>query len=48
VWQSGGDLASVREKAALSDLPEAARAAWQQLWIDVEKLQKMARTPSTP
>jgi hypothetical protein len=37
-WQQDPDLASVRGKEALAQLPEAERAAWQQLWADVEKL----------
>jgi hypothetical protein len=39
-WQKDPDLASVRGKAALAKLPEAERAAWQEWWIDVEKLLK--------
>jgi hypothetical protein len=37
-WQKDTDLASVRDKEALAKVPEAERAAWQQLWADVEKL----------
>jgi hypothetical protein len=39
-WQKDADLASVRDKEALAQLPEAERAAWQQLWADVEQLLK--------
>jgi tetratricopeptide (TPR) repeat protein len=39
-WQRNADLASVRRKEALAQLPEAERAAWEQLWADVEKLLK--------
>jgi serine/threonine-protein kinase len=39
-WQQDPDLESVRGKGALAQLPEAERAAWQQLWSDVEKLRK--------
>jgi hypothetical protein len=39
-WQKDPDLVSVRSKEALAKLPEAERAAWQQLWADVEKLLK--------
>jgi hypothetical protein len=39
-WQKDPDLDSVRGKEALATLPAAERAAWQQLWADVEKLQK--------
>jgi serine/threonine-protein kinase len=37
-WQSDTDLASVRDQAALSQLPEAERAAWRQLWDDLAAL----------
>jgi tetratricopeptide (TPR) repeat protein/tRNA A-37 threonylcarbamoyl transferase component Bud32 len=39
-WQKDADLGSVRGKEALAQLPAAERAAWQQLWADVEKLLK--------
>jgi hypothetical protein len=41
-WQKDPDLDSVRGKEALAKLSEAERAAWQQLWADVEKLLKKA------
>jgi hypothetical protein len=37
-WQHDADLASVRGAKELAELPEAQRAAWQQLWSDVEGL----------
>jgi tetratricopeptide (TPR) repeat protein len=39
-WQKDPDLASVRGKEELAKLPGAERAAWQQLWAEVEKLLK--------
>jgi hypothetical protein len=47
-WQKDADLASVRGKEALAKLPEAERAAWQQLWADVETLLKKARAKRVP
>jgi tetratricopeptide (TPR) repeat protein/serine/threonine protein kinase len=41
-WQKDPDLGSVRGQEALAKLPEVERAAWQQLWADVEKLLKKA------
>jgi tetratricopeptide (TPR) repeat protein len=41
-WQKDADFDSVRGKEVLAKLPEAERAAWQQLWADVEKLLKKA------
>jgi hypothetical protein len=38
--QKNPALVSVRGKEALAQLPEAERAAWQQLWADVEKVLK--------
>jgi hypothetical protein len=37
-WQKDPDLDSVRGKDALVKLPEAERAAWQQLWAEVDSL----------
>jgi hypothetical protein len=34
-WQEDGDLAVVRDSAALADLPHAERARWCKLWADV-------------
>jgi tetratricopeptide (TPR) repeat protein len=39
-WQKDPDLAGVRGKEALAKLPEAERAAWQQLWAEVAALLK--------
>jgi tetratricopeptide (TPR) repeat protein/tRNA A-37 threonylcarbamoyl transferase component Bud32 len=39
-WQQDADLAGVRGEKALAHLPEAERAAWQQLWAEVETLRK--------
>jgi serine/threonine protein kinase/tetratricopeptide (TPR) repeat protein len=37
-WRQNADLVSVRDRAALDKLPEAERAAWRQLWADVDAL----------
>jgi serine/threonine-protein kinase len=37
-WQKDRALTSIRDKEALAKLPQAERAAWQQLWNDVETL----------
>jgi tetratricopeptide (TPR) repeat protein len=42
-WQSDADLASVRAKDALAELPEGERKAWQQLWADVADLLSKAQ-----
>jgi tetratricopeptide (TPR) repeat protein len=47
-WQKDADLASVREKEALAQLPEAERAAWQQLWAEVETLRQKAAAANSP
>jgi tetratricopeptide (TPR) repeat protein len=44
-WQGDAALAGVRG-AAIGELPEAEREAWQKLWADVEALQ--ARTKQQP
>jgi hypothetical protein len=44
-WQQDADLASVRGKEALAQLPEAERAAWRQLWAEVEKLRQRTSDP---
>jgi tetratricopeptide (TPR) repeat protein len=46
-WRTDPDLAGVREPTRLGKLSENERAAWQQLWDDVEKLQKQARAAFT-
>jgi serine/threonine-protein kinase len=45
-WQQDAALDSVRGKEALAQLPEAERAAWQQLWAEVEALLK--KTQESP
>jgi hypothetical protein len=42
-WQRDRDLAGVRDQGALAQLPEAERAAWQQLWAEVEALRQRAQ-----
>jgi serine/threonine protein kinase/Flp pilus assembly protein TadD len=37
-WQQDRALATLRDRAALSRLPEPERRAWAQLWADVEAL----------
>jgi Tfp pilus assembly protein PilF len=37
-WKQSADLAGVRDAPALMKLPEAERAAWQQLWREVKAL----------
>ena len=44
-WQHDPDLAGVREKAALAQLPKGEREAWQKLWANVDALLDRARTP---
>ena len=39
-WQSDADLASVRDRAALDRLPDNERAAWKDLWRNVDELAK--------
>jgi hypothetical protein len=41
-WQQAPGLVSVRDVGALGRLPEAERAAWQQLWQDVAALIRRA------
>jgi serine/threonine-protein kinase len=40
VWQQNPDFAGVRDAAALAKLPEAERQQWQQLWQEVEALER--------
>jgi tetratricopeptide (TPR) repeat protein len=42
-WQKDTDLDSVRGIKALARLPQAERAAWQELWTDVETLLQKTR-----
>jgi Flp pilus assembly protein TadD len=44
-WQDDSDLASVRDKKALDQLPDDERRAWQQLWDDVDTLLKKVQEP---
>jgi hypothetical protein len=37
-WQRDRDLASVRGRGALAQLPPAEREGWRQLWSDVAEL----------
>ena len=39
-WQKDTDLASVRDKAALDQVPEDERKDWRQLWDEVAALLK--------
>jgi tetratricopeptide (TPR) repeat protein len=39
-WQKDADLASVRTRDALDQLPDDERTAWRQLWEDVEQLRR--------
>jgi hypothetical protein len=47
-WQQDADLASVRDADALTKLLEAERAAWQQLWAEVETLRQKAAAANSP
>jgi serine/threonine protein kinase/Tfp pilus assembly protein PilF len=42
-WQRHRDLASVRDAAALANLPEEEREAWRKFWADVGDLLARAR-----
>jgi serine/threonine-protein kinase len=42
-WRSDPALAGVRDEEGLAKLPPAERAAWGELWAEVEKLLKPAR-----
>jgi serine/threonine-protein kinase len=42
-WQADKALAAVRDEEELAKLPEAERAAWGELWAEVEKLVTPAR-----
>jgi hypothetical protein len=41
-WQQDGDLAGLRDAAALAKLPAEERAACERLWADVAALLKKA------
>ena len=42
VWafSQDADLASVRDPKVLANLPEAERAAWSELWAEVDRLMR--------
>ena len=44
-WQEDASLAGVRDGAALTQLPEVERKAWQSLWERVESLRTKASSP---
>jgi hypothetical protein len=37
-WQQGADLAGIRDKAGLDNLPDDERQQWRRLWDDVAAL----------
>jgi tetratricopeptide (TPR) repeat protein len=45
-WQKDPDFDSVRGQVALAQLPAAERAAWQQLWAEVDQLLQKVGSPS--
>jgi serine/threonine-protein kinase len=45
-WQQDGDLAGIRDKAALAKLPPEERAGYERLWADVAALVKKAEGAS--
>jgi hypothetical protein len=47
-WLGDTDFAGVRGKEALAKLPETERAAWQELWAQVEALQHRAEGDTPP
>src|SRR5262249_33868974 len=47
-WQRDPDFDSVRGAAALSQLPQAERQPWQQLWADVAATLAQAQGQGTP
>jgi tetratricopeptide (TPR) repeat protein len=47
-WLKDVDFQGVRGKEALSKLPEAERAAWQQLWAEVETLRQKTAAANSP
>jgi serine/threonine-protein kinase len=47
-WQQDADLAGVRDRAALSALPERERQDWQALWARVEALLQRAEAGGAP
>jgi tetratricopeptide (TPR) repeat protein len=47
-WRSDPDLASLRDPQSLNRLPDNERAAWQELWRDVDQLAKRAAKQNEP
>jgi hypothetical protein len=47
-WKADPDLAGIRERLALAQLPEDERKACRTLWADVEALLQRARTEPAP
>jgi hypothetical protein len=47
-WQGDCWLESIREKAALAQLPPAERAEWEQVWKTVSQLFERARQSGRP
>ncbi len=41
-WQKDPDFSGLRDPGALANLPAAERAAWRQLWIDLDTLRRRA------
>ena len=39
-WRQDAELASVREKESLDQMPDDERQQWRQLWDDVDALRK--------
>jgi serine/threonine-protein kinase len=48
LWMTDSDFAGVRGPAALAKLPEAERAAWQQLWSGVAAMLVRAQSGRMP
>jgi hypothetical protein len=46
-WQQDGDLAGIRDQAALKALPEEERTACERLWADVAELLQKAEGKSS-
>jgi hypothetical protein len=47
-WQEDTDFAGVRGPDALAKLPEAERAGWRQLWVDVADTLTRAQEQGRP
>jgi tetratricopeptide (TPR) repeat protein len=45
-WQKDGDLASVRDPAALAQLPDTEHREWRQFWADVGRLLRKVQGPT--